>query len=110
MLLFILSLILILLLIIIGWLIPSFIGVLLYRKWPDLTKALSGWKSYCNNCWKELKLYNVIPIISYIIQNWKCKYCWYKIPFRYFIYELISWIVFTLIIILTLIFLKIIII
>lgn len=73
---------------------PSFILVLQYRKETkakDNGLSLTG-RSYCNNCHIQLKWYNLIPVFSYIIQRWKCRNCWFKIPSKYFYYELLWWI------------------
>lgn len=73
-----------------SWII-SFLLVLQYRKWEtDLNNWLTG-HSYCNDCRYKLRWYNLIPIFSYIIQKWKCNYCRIKIPLKYFIYELLFW-------------------
>lgn len=40
-------------------------------------------RSYCPNCKKQLKYYELIPIISYVIQGGKCRNCKTKISFIY---------------------------
>lgn len=40
-------------------------------------------RSYCPNCNKQLKYYELIPIISYVIQGGKCRNCKTKISFIY---------------------------
>ncbi len=37
-------------------------------------------RSRCDSCNHELKLYEMIPVISYIVQEGKCRYCKEKIP------------------------------
>lgn len=36
-------------------------------------------RSHCDNCKHELKLYEMIPILSFLIQKGKCRYCHSKI-------------------------------
>ena len=54
------------------------------------------WFSHCPKCKKRLKPQNLFPLLSYIIQNWKCDHCGKKISSFYFIIELLSWLVFLL--------------
>ena len=44
--------------------------------------------SHCENCNHMLKWYELIPIISYIIQGGKCRNCKTKLPISYFLMEL----------------------
>lgn len=46
--------------------------------------------SHCDNCNHELKWYELIPVISYIIQKGKCRSCGAKIPFLTVIIEIIT--------------------
>lgn len=46
--------------------------------------------SHCDNCNHELKWYELIPVISYVIQKGKCRSCGAKIPFLTVIIEIIS--------------------
>ena len=46
--------------------------------------------SHCDNCKHELKWYELIPVLSYIIQKGKCRSCGAKIPFLTVIIELIT--------------------
>ena len=50
--------------------------------------------SHCETCNKTLKWYDLIPIISYIIQGGKCRYCKKHISIKYPIFELLSGICF----------------
>ena len=51
-------------------------------------------RSRCDNCKKELKWYNLIPIFSYIFQKGKCVYCHKKISPLHIIVELITGVLF----------------
>ncbi|TSC92854.1 MAG: leader peptidase (prepilin peptidase) / N-methyltransferase [Candidatus Berkelbacteria bacterium Licking1014_85] len=44
--------------------------------------------SACHNCRKHLKWFELIPVISFLIQFGKCRKCKSKIPVRYLIFEL----------------------
>ena len=44
--------------------------------------------SHCEKCNHELKWYELIPIISYLIQSGKCRNCKTKLPISYFLMEL----------------------
>ena len=53
-------------------------------------------KNYCDKCSHELKLYESIPIISFIFQKGRCKYCHQKISKKYLLFEIMSGILFSL--------------
>ena len=61
-----------------GTVFASFYNCLSYR----LINKVSIMKprSYCDNCKKTLKWYDMIPIVSYIISGGQCRYCGKKIP------------------------------
>ncbi len=81
-------------LMIIGAIMGSFLGCMGYRI-PNKIKTTYP-SSFCSNCKKPLKWYMNIPIISYIIQGGKCKYCGSKIGIIYFIAEGLGCILFGL--------------
>lgn len=51
-------------------------------------------RSRCDNCKKELKWYELIPIFSYILQKGKCNNCHQKISREHLIIEVITGLVF----------------
>ena len=61
-----------------------------------LSKGLSIIKppSHCEKCNHELKWYELIPILSYLIQGGKCKECKQKLPISYLMIELCTGILF----------------
>ena len=74
--------------------IGSFLLCLCHR-WP---RNLNIWKrSYCPQCKKNLFVWMLIPIISYLLLRAKCHYCKKKISICYPITELLTGIVFLLI-------------
>lgn len=76
-------------LLLLGLVLASFINALLYRiekkyKYPEIyTKG-----SHCEKCKKQLKWYELIPVISFLIFKGKCKDCGYKVPTYYPLSEL----------------------
>jgi len=57
-------------------------------------KSIIKPKSHCEACNHELKWYELIPIISYIIQGGKCRNCKTKMPISYLFMELCTGILF----------------
>ena len=53
-------------------------------------------RSRCDNCFKELKWYELIPIVSYVFQRGKCRKCGKKISKRHLAVELITGLLFLL--------------
>lgn len=73
----------------------SFWWVLISRKRDkEWIKSILFWRSKCDNCNRNLTALELIPIISFFVQWWKCKKCWSKLPHFYWIIEVISWLVF----------------
>jgi leader peptidase (prepilin peptidase)/N-methyltransferase len=74
---------------ILGTTLASFLNALMYRidkeyKYPEIfTKP-----SHCEKCKKQLKWYDLIPILSYIFTKGKCSKCKEKISIYYPISEL----------------------
>ncbi|WML36046.1 prepilin peptidase [Clostridium sp. OS1-26] len=64
-----------------GAVIGSFFNVCIYR--IPRGGSIAFPPSHCTNCKKEIKWYDLIPIISYIFLRGKCRYCKEKIPIRY---------------------------
>ena len=79
---------------ILGTLLGSFYNVVAYR----LTKGESIIypSSHCPNCNHKLKPYELIPIISFILQKGKCTNCKKKISWFYPLSEIICGILFVL--------------
>ncbi|MEX1052607.1 MAG: prepilin peptidase [Patescibacteria group bacterium] len=76
---------------IIGLSIGSFLNVLIDR----LSNDESIWgRSHCDNCKKQLKSIDLVPIFSYLTLKGKCRYCNKKINIQYPIVELLTGILF----------------
>jgi leader peptidase (prepilin peptidase)/N-methyltransferase len=79
-----------------GIAIGSFLNVCIYR--IPLNQSIVKPRSHCPKCNHLIAWYDNIPLLSYLILRGKCRYC--KVPFsvRYFIVELLTGILFTLIV------------
>lgn len=73
----------------------SFLNVVIYRLPNKMNLATPP--SHCTSCNHELKWYDNIPIISYLMLKGKCRYCGAKISPRYLIVEVSVAIISTLI-------------
>ena len=75
----------------------SFWWVLIGRKRDKQgIKSILFWRSKCDKCWKKLTAIELIPIVSFFAQKWKCKKCGTKLSNFYWIIELIIWTIFAL--------------
>ena len=77
---------------IIGLVMGSFYNVLIYRI-PRKEDFVKG-RSHCTSCGKALSWYELIPVISYILQGGKCRGCKEKISPEYPLVELLTGIMF----------------
>ena len=73
----------------IGLCIGSFINVVITRL-PEKGKFLSKSRSECPSCNKTIKVYDLIPLISWLMLLGKCRNCKAKIPVRYPVVELLG--------------------
>lgn len=73
------------LLIMIGSTVASFMYTLVHSKDVNFLTR----RSECNHCEKKLKWHELIPILSFILQSGKCRTCQGKIPYIYFICEIL---------------------
>lgn len=75
----------------------SFLNVLIYRFGPDekfsFLKSARG-RSKCPLCHKTLCWFELIPIISFIVQKGRCRHCKEKISWQYIIVEMLCGFVF----------------
>lgn len=71
-----------------GLCIGSFLNVVIYRLPNKMSLAFP--RSHCVNCDYQLKWYDNIPILSYIILGGKCRNCKSKISLRYPFVELLN--------------------
>lgn len=83
-----------------GLAIGSFLNVVSLRYEPgnkvfDL-KIING-RSHCPHCQKTLRWYELVPLLSFIVQFGKCRSCGYKLSWQYPIVELLSGLIFVLV-------------
>ena len=70
----------------IGLCVGSFLNVVIYRLPNNMSLIKPA--SHCPNCQNKIKWYDNIPLISYIVLRGKCRHCKCKISPRYLIVEL----------------------
>jgi prepilin signal peptidase PulO-like enzyme (type II secretory pathway) len=75
-----------------GTIIGSFLNVVAYRF--NTGKSLVGGRSMCFTCGKTLHWHELVPLVSYIVQNGKCKGCKARISAQYPIVEALTGFVF----------------
>ena len=69
-----------------GLCVGSFLNVLIYR-WPN-NMSIAKPNSHCPTCKYELRWYDNIPVLSYLMLGGKCRSCKTHISFRYTAVEL----------------------
>jgi leader peptidase (prepilin peptidase) / N-methyltransferase len=74
-----------------GLIIGSFLNVYIYRFHTG--KSLQG-KSHCLSCGTGLKVYELVPLLSYLCLRGRCRTCCSVIPSRYFLVELLTGVLF----------------
>jgi len=74
-----------------GAIIGSFLNVLVVRLGTGMGY---GKRSFCFTCGRQLRPYELVPIVSFLIQKGKCRSCKSKISWQYPTVELLSGVVF----------------
>lgn len=64
-----------------GIVIGSFLNVLIYR--IPLKENIATERSHCMSCGSQIKWYDLIPLVSYIILRGRCRNCGSKISIQY---------------------------
>jgi len=77
---------------ILGLAVGSFLNVVIYRLGKG--KKFSEKRSYCPNCKKNLKWFELVPIFSFVVQRGKCRYCGKRISWQYPLVELVTGLLF----------------
>lgn len=77
-----------------GAVIGSFLNVVLYRLHTG--RSLDG-RSHCMSCGKVLAWYELVPIVSYLIQRGRCRGCGAYVPARYLVVEVLTGFLFVLV-------------
>ncbi len=82
---------------VIGTAIGSFINVLALRYNPEhslFTRDVVTGRSHCPSCRRELRWFELIPLLSFVLQGGRCRRCRTKLAFQYPIVELLCGIIF----------------
>jgi len=82
-----------------GAVVGSFINVvsLRYKPGNKVFDLNLNSRSHCPHCGKTLRWYELIPIVSFLIQFGKCRTCGHKLSLQYPLVEIISGLVFLLV-------------
>ncbi len=81
---------------IMGICIGSFLNVLIYR--IPLNINVAKGRSFCPSCNHKLAALDLVPLFSYLFLARKCRYCYSKISARYFTIELLTGILYLIIV------------
>ena len=84
-----------LLIFLLGTIIGSFLNVVIYRF--NTGRTVVKGRSICMTCSRNLRWYELIPILSFIIQGGKCRRCSSKISSQYPIVEFFTGVIFVFI-------------
>lgn len=76
---------------ILGLIVGSFLNVVILRQQKNMTL---GGRSHCPHCKTTLKWYELIPVVSFLIQLGRCRTCRTKISLQYIGVELLTGILF----------------
>ncbi len=79
---------------ILGLIVGSFLNVVVYRL--NLVESISG-RSHCPRCKKNIRWYDNVPLVSFIILSARCRDCGEKISWQYPLLELATGIIFALV-------------
>lgn len=77
-----------------GLVIGSFLNAIIYRLKTD-ESVLTG-RSHCRECSHILSWYDLIPVLSFILLQGKCRYCGKKISIQYPLVEMATGLLFIL--------------
>jgi len=79
---------------VIGIIIGSFLNVAVYRS--RIGETIAKGRSHCPSCKKILCWYELIPVISFLLQVGKCRKCKSKISWQYPVVEIFTGVAFLL--------------
>lgn len=69
-----------------GAAVGSFLNVLAMRYDPDkflFGKKIIGGRSHCTHCKKTLRWYELVPVLSFVLQSGRCRSCKTNLEFQY---------------------------
>jgi leader peptidase (prepilin peptidase)/N-methyltransferase len=79
-----------------GTIVGSFLNVVIYRF--KTGKKFTRGRSICMTCGKKLRWFELIPVISFLIQGGKCRRCRSRISFQYPLVEIGTGLLFVLVV------------
>lgn len=71
-----------------GLIIGSALNVVIFRL--PLKKSFFKGRSECLNCQRQLKWYDLVPVLSFVVLKGRCRNCQQKISWQYPIIEIIT--------------------
>lgn len=80
-----------------GLAVGSFLNVVALRYDPErflLARGVVGGRSRCPYCRRELRWFELIPLVSFFIQGCRCRTCGARLSFQYPLVELLSGLLF----------------
>lgn len=83
-----------------GLAIGSFLNVIAVRYQPEknlLHAGTLGGRSHCSHCGKQLRWFELIPLVSFLVQGGLCRFCKHRLSFQYPLSELVSGIIFIIV-------------
>jgi len=75
-----------------GVCIGSFLNAWLWRLHRD--ESMFGRRSYCPKCSKQLKNFDLVPLLSFLFLGGKCRFCKVKISWQYPLVEFVTGVLF----------------
>jgi leader peptidase (prepilin peptidase) / N-methyltransferase len=83
-----------------GLIFGSFLNVIAVRYNENeflLNRKTIGGRSHCPSCKKLLTFFELVPLLSFLVQRGRCRACGYRLSWQYPISELLSGLVFALV-------------
>jgi len=78
--------------------VGSFINMLVYRLRPEAPVESIRGRSYCDSCKKQLRWYELIPVLSFVVQKGRCRRCRAELPVQYPVVEFVTGLIFLLLV------------
>lgn len=78
---------------VLGAIVGSFLNVVIYRYNTGL--GLGG-RSFCNSCSQKLRWFELVPVLSFLVQRARCRRCETKLSWQYIAVEIFTGAVFLL--------------